>query len=127
MEKVRIDKWLWAARFYKTRNLAKNAIESGHVKSEGKRVKASKEVTVGTLLTLRVGWDEKEVEVLGLSEQRRGAPEAQQLYRETEQSLVRRQDRAAERKVSHQLDYPARRPTKKQRRQIHRFRQQNLD
>lgn len=128
MEKVRIDKWLWAARFYKTRNLAKQAIESGHVKSEGQRLKPSRDISVGNMLTMRLGWDEKEVEVLALSEQRRSAPEAQQLYRETEESKQKREQRAAERHVMHQLEpFPPRRPTKKQRRQIHRFRQQDLD
>lgn len=128
MDKVRIDKWLWAARFYKTRSLAKHAIESGHVKSRGQRIKPSREITAGTMLTLRIGWDEKEIEVLELSEQRRGAPQAQQLYRETEESVDNREKRAAERKVMRQFDdFPAGRPTKKQRRQIHRFRQQDLD
>lgn len=128
MDKVRIDKWLWAARFFKTRSLAKQAIESGKVKSSGQRVKASKEITVGTMLTLRIGWDEKEIEVLTLSEQRRGAAEAELLYRETEQSIEQRETRSAERKASHQFgQLPPKRPTKKQRRQIHRFREQDLD
>lgn len=128
MEKVRIDKWLWAARFFKTRSLAKQAIESGHVKSEGQRLKPSRDITPGTMLTIRAGWDEKEVEVLELSEQRRGAPESQRLYRETEESIKARENRATERDVLRQLDhFPPQRPTKKQRRQIHRFRQQDLD
>ncbi|MEX1032142.1 MAG: S4 domain-containing protein [Cellvibrionaceae bacterium] len=128
MDKVRIDKWLWAARFFKTRNLARQAIDSGKVKSLGQRIKPSREITAGTMLTLRIGWDELEIEVLGLSEQRRGAPQAQLLYRETEESVAKREHRAAERKVLHQLDsFPAKRPTKKQRRQIHRFREQNPD
>jgi ribosome-associated heat shock protein Hsp15 len=128
MEKVRIDKWLWAARLFKTRSLAKQAIESGHVKSQGQRLKPSRDITAGTLLTVRTGWDEKEIEVLELSEQRRGAPEAQRLYRETEDSIKARENRSAERDVLRQLDqFPPKRPTKKQRRQIHRFRQQDLD
>lgn len=128
MDKVRLDKWLWAARFFKTRNLAKQAIESGHVKSDGQRLKASKEISTGILLSVRQGWDTREVEVVALSDQRRGAPEAQQLYRETPQSIEDREARAAERKVLHGLQsLPPTRPTKKQRRQIHRFRQQDLD
>lgn len=128
MEKVRLDKWLWAARFFKTRNLAKQAIESGHVKSDGQRLKASKEISTGIILSVRQGWDTREVEVLALSDQRRGAPEAQKLYCETEESIAAREARAAERKVLRELQsLPLTRPTKKQRRQIHRFRQQDLE
>ena len=92
MEKVRIDKWLWAARFFKTRALAKAAIEGGKVHMAGQRVKASKEL-------------------------------------KTEQSLLDRERRAAERKAANNSHYPPdQRPNKKQRRQIHRFqREQNLD
>ena len=125
-KRVRLDKWLWAARFYKTRSIAKQAIEGGKVHYNGARCKVSKEVELGALLTLRTGWDEREVEVLALSDQRRGAPEAVLLYRETDDSIARRERRAAERKalgpaagiISNE------RPTKKQRRQIHRFREQ---
>lgn len=128
MDKVRLDKWLWAARFFKTRNLAKQAIESGHVKSDGQRLKASKEITVGTFLSVRQGWDTRQVEVLALSDQRRGAPEAQKLYRETEESIRDREARAAERKLLNKLQsFPSGRPNKKQRRQIHRFREQDLN
>lgn len=127
MDKVRIDKWLWAARFYKTRNLAKQAIDSGKVKSDGQRVKASRELTVGTMLTLRTGWDDREVEVIALSEQRRGAAEAQQLYRETEASIEAREAKATQRRLLRNLEeFPATKPTKKQRRQIHRFKRDHL-
>ena len=125
-KRVRLDKWLWAARFYKTRSIAKQAIEGGKVHYNGARCEVSKEVELGALLTLRTGWDEREVEVLALSDQRRGAPEAALLYRETDDSISQRERRAAERKalgpaagiISNE------RPTKKQRRQIHRFREQ---
>ncbi|WP_374962361.1 ribosome-associated heat shock protein Hsp15 [Spongiibacter tropicus] len=125
-KRVRLDKWLWAARFYKTRSIAKQAIEGGKVHYNGARCKVSKEVELGALLTLRTGWDEREVEVLALSDQRRGASEAALLYRETDDSISQRERRAAERKalgpaagiISNE------RPTKKQRRQIHRFREQ---
>lgn len=128
MDKVRIDKWLWAARFYKTRNLAKQAIEGGKVHAQGQRVKPSKEITVGLVLVIRQGWDEKEVTVTALSDQRRGATEAALLYQETEGSLARREQRMAERKALQGTEMPgAQRPTKKQRRQIHRFREQDLD
>lgn len=121
----RIDKWLWAARFFKTRSLAKQAIEGGKVHYEGQRVKTSKIIEVGAVLTIRCGWDDKTVEVLKISDQRRGAPEAQQMYVETADSISLREQRAAERKASGQsLNTFSQRPTKKQRRQIHRFKQQ---
>jgi ribosome-associated heat shock protein Hsp15 len=121
-EKMRLDKWLWAARFFKTRSLAKAAIEGGKVHLGGQRVKVSREIMVGDLLQIRQGWDEKVVEVKALSNQRRGAPEAQALYGETAQSLEKREAEAAARKAAGgMIDRPATRPTKKQRRQIHRF------
>ncbi|TXS96683.1 RNA-binding protein [Parahaliea maris] len=120
--KLRLDKWLWAARFFKTRSLAKGAIEGGKVQLEGHRVKVSREISVGDRLQIRQGWDLKEVVVEGLSDQRRGAPEAQQLYRETDDSIARREAEAAARKAAGgMIERPETRPTKKQRRQIHRF------
>ena len=122
-DKLRLDKWLWAARFFKTRSLAKAAIEGGKVQLAGNRVKVSKEICVGDRLRIRQGWDEKDIEVLALSDQRRGAPEAQKLYRESAESVERREQAAAARKAAGgMIDRPAKRPTKKQRRQIHRFR-----
>lgn len=127
MAKVRIDKWLWAARFFKTRNLAKQAIDGGKVHLDGQRVKASKDITVGMTLVVRQGWDEKEVVVCALSEQRRGATEAQQLYFETEQSVAKRELNATQRKLAGAFAAaPEQRPNKKQRRQIHRFKQTGL-
>ena len=121
-EKLRLDKWLWAARFFKTRSLAKHAIEGGKVQMHRRKVKVSKEICVDDQITIRQGWDEKEVTVLALSDQRRGAAEAQLLYRESEQSLERRQQAASARKAAGgMLHRPEHRPTKKQRRQIHRF------
>jgi ribosome-associated heat shock protein Hsp15 len=120
--KLRLDKWLWAARFFKTRSLAKAAIEGGKVRLDGQRVKVSKEISVGDTLQVRQGWDEKVVVVQALSDQRRGAPEAQALYRETEESMGKREAEAAARKAAGgMIERPAHRPTKKQRRQIHRF------
>lgn len=128
MDKVRIDKWLWAARFYKTRSIAKQAIEGGKVHIDGQRVKASKEIETGTLIRLRQGWEMKEVEVLALSDQRKSASLAQQLYRETESSLERRQSEAEQRKTAQGLIPGARgKPTTRQRRQIHRFKRDFLD
>ena len=121
-EKLRLDKWLWAARFYKTRSLAKHAIEGGKVQIGGNKVKVSKEICIDDRLTIRQGWDEKVVVVRALSDQRRGAPEAQALYEETAASIERRQAEAAARKAAGgMIERPARRPTKKERRQIHRF------
>ncbi len=122
--KLRLDKWLWAARFFKTRSLAKAAIEGGKVQLDGHRVKVSREIAVGDVLKIRQGWDEKIVRVAALSDQRRGAPEAQQLYEETADSVARREAEAAARKAAGgMIERPERRPTKKQRRQIHRFRE----
>ncbi len=123
-DKLRLDKWLWAARFFKTRSLAKAAIEGGKVHLNGQRVKVSKEISVGHRLQIRQGWDEKIVDVISLSDQRRGAPEAQLLYSETAESAARREADAAARKAAGgMIDRPATRPTKKQRRQIHRFKE----
>ncbi|PLW68667.1 RNA-binding S4 domain-containing protein [Pseudohalioglobus lutimaris] len=124
VDKLRLDKWLWAARFFKTRSLAKAAIEGGKVHLGGHRVKVSREIAVGDTLHIRQGWDERIVEVRALSAQRRGAPEAQALYEETEQSLAKREADAAARKAAGgMIDRPATRPNKKQRRQIHRFKE----
>ena len=114
--KIRLDKWLWAARFYKTRAIAKAMIEGGKVHYDGQRAKCSKLVEIGAKLQIRQGNEEKVVEVLALSDQRRGAPEAQKLYRETEESVRARQARAAERQ---QLGSgPEQRPNKKSRREL---------
>jgi ribosome-associated heat shock protein Hsp15 len=117
---VRLDLWLWAARFHKTRSLAKQAIEAGHVRYGGERVKPSKSVALGACLRVRQGWDEWEIEVRGLSDQRRGAPEARRLYEETAASRERRERAALERRLAHQAT-PEGRPTKQQRRAIQRF------
>jgi ribosome-associated heat shock protein Hsp15 len=120
---VRLDKWLWAARFFKTRSLAKAAIEGGKVQLDGNRVKVSREVRTGDRLRIRQGWDEKDVIVCAISDQRRGATEAQALYEETPESLRRREEAAAARKAAGgMLERPVRKPNKKERRQIHRFR-----
>lgn len=122
LTKVRIDKWLWAARFFKTRSLAKQALEGGKVHCDGQRAKASKEVTTGMTLKIRQGFDDKVVTIIALSEQRRGAPEAALLYEETEESQAMREQRAADRKAG-LANYiiSDHRPNKKERRQIHRF------
>ncbi|WP_355660315.1 ribosome-associated heat shock protein Hsp15 [Halomonas salifodinae] len=122
MDSVRLDKWLWAARFFKTRALAKKAIEGGKVHYNGDRAKTSKSVEVGALIRVPQGWDAWEVEVLALSDQRRGAPEARALYRETAESEARREREAEARRLTNQaMQHPLKRPDKKQRRDIRRF------
>ena len=122
---VRLDKWLWAARFYKTRSLAKTAIEKGQVLYQGQRPKVSREVEVGAQLVITQGWDQKEVEVLGLSSQRGPASVAQQLYQETAASQTKRAAVAEQRRLQATgLSAPEQRPDKKSRRQIHRFKRQ---
>lgn len=122
--KVRLDKWLWAARFYKTRALAKEAIEGGKVHHRGERCKPGKEPRVGDEYVIRTGFDERTVVVRALSAVRRGAPEAQLLYEETAESRTRREDAAALRKAGALGIQTDGRPTKKQRRQIFRLQDQ---
>lgn len=124
MNSVRLDKWLWAARFFKTRGLAKKAIEGGKVHYNGARAKTSKTVEVGAIVRVPQGWDTLEVEVVALSDQRRGAPEARALYRETEESVARREREAEARRLTNQaMQHPLKRPDKKQRRDIRRFKE----
>lgn len=121
-EKFRLDKWLWAARFYKTRSLAVQAVEGGKVHVDGYRAKPSKELHVGMLLRITRGDEVMEVTVRGLSLQRRGAPEAALLYEETAESLQQRTATAELRKVDFGVrDRGEGRPTKRQRREISRF------
>ncbi|SEM59243.1 RNA-binding S4 domain-containing protein [Halomonas caseinilytica] len=122
MDNVRLDKWLWAARFFKTRALAKKAIEGGKVHYDGGRAKTSKNVEIGALIKVPQGWDVWEVEVMALSDQRRGAPEARLLYRETAESEARRTKEAERRRQANEaMQHPFKRPDKRQRREIKRF------
>lgn len=124
-ESLRLDKWLWAARFFKTRSLAKTAIENGKVHYDRQRPKVSRTVTLGALLEITQGWDVKEVEILALSAQRGPAVVAQTLYQETERSLERRAIDAEKRRLNAMTNpAPIQRPDKKSRRQIHRFQRQ---
>ncbi len=126
--KIRLDKWLWAARFYKTRSIAKEMIDGGKVHYEGHRVKASKEVAVGATIKLRQGFDEKTITVKALSERRGNAAAAAELYEETADSIEQRQLAALRRKASGAaIAGTERRPNKKERRQIIQFRQQQSD
>ena len=123
--RLRIDKWLWAARFYKTRAIAKHAIDGGKVHLGGKRPKPSKEIEVGTKIRLRQGFDEKTVVVKALSEIRRGAKEAQLLYDETSESVENRNKLSEQRKAQPKHWASPTKPNKKQRRLIQQFKQKS--
>lgn len=119
--KLRIDKWLWAARFFKTRALAVDAIECGKVLVNEDRVKPAKGIGAGDTLSIRLGPYLFEVEVLALSDKRGPAPQAQKLYRETEAGRVKREALAAEIKAQPKPSELKGRPTKRDRREIERF------
>lgn len=126
--RMRVDKWLWAARFFKTRSLAKQAIDGGKVHCNGEHCKSSREIEVGFTLQIRQGWDEKTVIVKGLSEQRQGAPQAALLYEETPESIALRERLAAERKAQNAgFEAASGRPTKQDRRRITRFKRDSLE
>ena len=123
MTNVRIDKWLWAARFFKTRALASKACDLGRIYSNGIQAKAAREVRVSDLLTVKNEGGDYQLEVLGLSEMRGPAAAAQTLYRETEASRERRLKEAAERKAMAAFEaMPVVKPSKRDRRKIERFR-----
>jgi ribosome-associated heat shock protein Hsp15 len=125
-KKIRLDKWLWAARFYKTRAIAKAAVEGGKVHYEGQRCKVSKTIDLNAKLTIRQGVDEKIIVIKDISDQRRGAPEAQALYEETAASIKARMAAAELRRVMQPASVaPDHRPNKKERRQIHQFKHQS--
>lgn len=121
-KKIRIDKWLWASRFYKTRSLASEAIKGGKVSVNRHRAKPGREVELGDSLVLRQGYDEKTVIVQALSDKRGSATIAQQLYQETAESIQKREKEKELRKLAAvQQPHGEGRPTKRLRRQIHRF------
>ena len=123
MTGTRIDKWLWAARFFKTRTLAAKACELGRIHSNHQAARASREVHVGDMLKIRNEGGDFEVEVLAVSEMRGPAAVAQTLYRETEASRAARALVAEQRKAGLYFEpAPAGRPSKRDRRLIHRFR-----
>jgi ribosome-associated heat shock protein Hsp15 len=123
-QSMRIDKWVWAARFFKTRSIAKNAIEGGKVHIDGERVKVSREVRVGMQLTIAQGLEKKTVVIKALSDVRGPAPVAQLLYNETPESIEKRELLASQRKM-HNLARPDHRPSKKDRRDISKFQNEN--
>ena len=117
--KIRIDKWLWACRFYKTRAIAKAAVEGGKVQYQGQKPKPGKFIQLGETVKLRQGSDEKTVIILALEDKRPSAPIAQTFYQETEESINKREELSQMRKFSAPIS--DRKPDKKQRRLIHRF------
>jgi len=120
---IRIDAWLWAARFYKTRTLAKKNCDLGRILSNGQVAKAAREVRAGDMLRIATEGGEFEIEVLGLSDVRGPASEAQKLYRETETSREMRMKVAAERRAAREFEVlPAGRPSKRDRHRIIQFR-----
>ncbi|NLX18393.1 MAG: RNA-binding protein [Desulfobulbus sp.] len=122
MEQVRIDKWLWAARFYKTRSLAAKAVGGGHIAVNGSRVKPARAVRTGDMVHIRQGVFEWEIQVLAVSERRGPATVARTLYRETEASQIKRELVQAERKVLQlHIQAPERKPDKHERRKIRQF------
>jgi len=121
-EKFRIDKWLCAARFFKTRSLAADAVECGKVNVNQVRVKPAKTVTVGDMLTINIGQKQYIVEVLALSGKRGPAAEAQKLYRETDASRQQREAIAAQLRAQPRPFYFKGRPTKRDRREIEKLR-----
>ena len=120
---VRIDKWLWAARFYKTRSMARAAINAGHIKINEEKTKPSRKVEISQFISIKQALGEKIVVVLAVSSKRKGAPEAQNLYLETNTSRQKRQALIKEKKLSLMSNPIDTRPNKKQRRQIHQLRQ----
>lgn len=120
MDSQRIDKWLWAARFYKTRSIAVDEISKGRVQVNGLDAKPSREIRAGDTVRLRQGSIEKTVQVLGLSMQRGPAPQAQQLYLETPESLERRSLEAERQRIAREPAHSIAqgRPTKRDRRQL---------
>lgn len=119
---VRIDKWLWAARFFKTRSLAGDAVDTGKVKLDGERIKPARAVRLGDELSIDNGADQWQVVVLGISDKRGGAPVARLLYQESDESVTRRLQEQERRKLFPDPGAAFKgRPTKRDRRQLGRF------
>ena len=124
-EGIRLDKWLWAARFFKARSQAQAAIEGGKIHYNDQRAKSSREVEVGAQLAIRQGVDERRVIVKALSAQRRSGLEAQQLYEETPESIAKREQAQLQRQLMASHAPEQGRPNKKQRREIIKFKYAN--
>ncbi len=121
-DKVRIDKWLWAARFFKTRALAAEAVNGGKVHLDGQRIKAARAVRLGDVYEIQRGWERMTVVVRGLASRRGSASMARELYEETAESIARREHEAEQRRLA-RLQRPVmdHRPNKKERRQLRSF------
>jgi ribosome-associated heat shock protein Hsp15 len=122
MDRIRIDKWLWAARFFKTRSLAAHACELGRIEFNGQQSKPAREIKIGDMLQIKTPGGTFTVEVLALSDIRGPAPVAQTLYRETEESRELRRMAAEERRAQPQFQPGPGRPTKRDRRQLGKLR-----
>ena len=121
---IRLDKWLWSARFYKTRALAREMVDGGKVQYNGQRTKPGKIVEIGAMLKIRQGYTDKEIRVLGLSIQRQSAVQAQSLYEETQDSMIRREKLMEAHKLNAlYAPHPDSKPDKKQRRDLMRWKQ----
>ena len=125
MDKLRIDKWLWAARFYKTRSLATDEIDKGRVRINGLEVKPAKEVRIGDTVALRQGPVTRTLKVCGISDKRGGAPQAQLLYEETEASLYLRVQLTEQQRLEPANSQEHGRPTKRDRRSIDKVNNKN--
>ena len=125
---MRIDKWLWAARFYKTRTAASNAVSAGHVRVNGVRAKPAKEVAVSDTVQVRIGQTERTVVVAGLAERRSSAAVAATLYSETAESIANREQAAQDRRLARPLGADlGLRPTKQARRRLDALRRYERD
>ncbi|MDR3410162.1 MAG: RNA-binding S4 domain-containing protein [Formivibrio sp.] len=126
-DKIRLDKWLWAGRFFKTRSMATDAIEGGHVYLNGDKVKPARPVHLGDMLRIQAAHGEFEIKVVGLADKRGSADVARTLYEETPESAEKRARVAEEKSLAPQFDHPEvrGRPTKKWRRQLHFFERKN--
>jgi len=126
--KARVDKWLWAARFFKTRSLAKQAIEGGKVRVNGQRTKASRDIQIGDTIDVRQGWDDKSIVIKEISEKRGSAPIAAKLYEETQDSIDRRLTYVEQRKaMGASIINTEGKPTGKQRRKINELKRQIIE
>jgi len=125
-EGIRVDRWLWAARFFKTRSLAKTAVEGGKVHVDGQRIKPAKELRIGQSVKISRGTSETTVVVAELSQHRGPAPVAQQLYKETQESIEQRELMSSRRRMERAgLQVPSTRPSKKERRDLRKFKDLN--
>lgn len=124
--RIRLDKWLWAARFFKTRSLATEAINGGKVRVNKQRVKPARAVHIGDGLEIQRGQQQLTVVVMALSTRRGPATEAVQLYQETAESIAKREQEAEQRRSTASTPHPAKRPDKHDRRQIVRFTRRDM-